>query len=180
MSDEPPIIRFPTPEEEQATLRSFAREMQRIKERRDAVSPETLDKALKTVTDYLKTGWTTGGGRRLRQFVWSLWNGYHLLNLYDLSSGLDGPRTEAVIVIFHASMVDALSETQKRRMMEESGELARWEQARAKTPENDVVIYPPFPMSTEELRRLAHSAEQFDKRLEQERRAEQNRGASDD
>ena len=175
MSDEAPIIHFPTPEEEQATLKLFAREMQRSQARRDAISQEKVDEALNTVTDYLKTGWTTGGGRRLRQFVWSLWNGYHLLNLYDLSSGLDGRRTEAVIVIFHAAMVDALSEKQKRRMMEESGELARWEQARAETPEDDVVIYPPFPMSTEELRRLAHSAEQFDKRLEQERRAEQER-----
>ena len=64
---------------------------------------------------------------------------------------------------------------QKRRMMKESGELARWERARAETPEDDVVIYPPFPMSTEELRRLTHSAEQFDKRLELERRAEQER-----
>ena len=149
--------------------------MQRSQARRDAISQEKLNEALKTVTDYLKTDWTTGGGRRLRQFVWSLWNGYHLVNLYDLSSGLDGRRTEAVVVIFHAAMVDALSEKQKRRMMEESGELARWEQARAETPEDDVVIYPPFPMSTEELRRLAHSAGQFDKRLELERRAEQER-----
>ena len=180
MSDEPPIIRFPTPEEEQATLKSFAREMQRSKERRDAISPETLDEALRTIASYLKSGWSTGGGRRLRQFVWSLWNGYHLLNLYDLGSGLDGRRTEAVIVIFDAAMVGALSENQKRRVLEESGEFARWEQARAETPEEDVVLYPPFPMSTDELRRLAHSAEQFDKRLEQERRAEQERGTRDD
>lgn len=180
MSDEAPIIHFPTPEEEQATVKMFAREMQRSQERRDAVSLEKLNEALKTVSDYLKTGWGTGGGRRLRQFVWSLWNGYHLLNLYDLSSGLDGRLTEAVIVIFHAAMVDALSEDQKRRVLKESGEFARWEEARAETPEEDVVIYPPFPMSTEELRRLAHSAEQFDKRLEQERRAEQEREPSDE
>ena len=154
--------------------------MQRSKERRDAISQEKLDEALKTVTDYLKIGWTTGGGRRLRQFNWSLWNGYHLLNLYDLSSGLDGHHTEAAIVIFHAAMVGALDEKQKRRMMKESGELARWERARAETPEEDVVIYPPFPMSTEELRRVAHSAEQFDMRLEQERRAEKERETSDD
>jgi hypothetical protein len=27
---------------------------------------------------------TIGGGRRLRHFVWSLWNGWHLINLFDL------------------------------------------------------------------------------------------------
>ena len=70
MSDEAPIIRFPTPEEGQATLKSFVREMERSQERRDAISPEKLDEALNTISSYLKTGWSTGGGRRLRQFVW--------------------------------------------------------------------------------------------------------------
>ena len=43
--------------------------------------------------------------------------------------------TDAVIVVFNAAMVDALSEEQKRRVLKESGEFARWERARAETPE---------------------------------------------
>ena len=162
MSDDAPIIRFPSEEEQQAALNEFAREMQRVKERKESVPPETLSEALETITDYLKTGWSTGGGRRLRQFVWSLWNGYHLINLYDLSSGLDGRLTDAVIVVFNAAMVDALNEDQKRRVLKESGEFARWEQVGAETPEDEEVLYPPFPMSTDGLRRVAHSAEQSD------------------
>jgi hypothetical protein len=175
-----PIIHFPTEEEQQAALDEFAREMQRVKNRRASVLPEKLHEALETITDYLKTGWSTGGGRRLRQFVWSLWNGSHLINLYDLSSGLDGRLTDAVIVVFNAAMVDALSEAQKRRVLKESGEFVRWEQACAETPEDDEVLYPPFPMSTEGLRRLAHSAEQSDRRIEQQRRAEQARVVNDE
>ena len=38
---------------------------------------------------------STGGGRRLRHFVWSLWNRWHLVNLFDLSRGLDGTLTDA-------------------------------------------------------------------------------------
>ena len=170
-----PIIHFPTEEEEQATLNEFAREMQRVKERKESVPPDKLNEALETITDYLKTGWSTGGGRRLRQFVWSLWNGFHLLNLYDLSSGLDVRLTDAVIVVFNAAMVDALTEDQKRRMLKESGEFARWEQARIETPEDEEVLYPPFPMSTDGLRRVAHSAEQSDRRIERQRSAEQAR-----
>ena len=170
-----PIIHFPTEEEQQAALDEFAREMRRLEERKESVSVEKLDNALAAITDYLKTGWSTGGGRRLRQFVWSLWNGFHLINLYDLSSGLDGRLTDAVIVVFHAAMVDALSEDQKRRVLKESGEFLRWEKARAETPENDEVLYPPFPMSTDGLRRVAHSAEQSDRRIEQQRRADQAR-----
>ena len=175
-----PIIHFPTEEEQQAALNEFAREMQRVKERKESVPRDKLGEALETITDYLKTGWSTGGGRRLRQFVWSLWNGFHLINLYDLSSGLDGRLTDAVIVVFNAAMVDALSEDQKRRVLKESGELARWEQASTEIPEDEDVLYPPFPMSTEGLRRLAKSAERQDRRLEAERRAEQDREAADE
>jgi hypothetical protein len=180
MLDHPPIIHFPTEEEQQATLNEFAREMQRVKERRESVSPEKLNEALETISDYLKTGWGTGGGRRLRQFVWSLWNGFHLINLFDLSSGLDGRLTDAVIVVFNAAMVDALSEEQKRSVLNESGEFARWEQASAETPEDEEVLYPPFPVSTDALRRLAHSAIQQESRLEKERRAEQAREAGNE
>jgi hypothetical protein len=180
MPGDGPIIHFPTEEEQQATLNEFAREMQRVKERKDSVSQQKLQEALATISDYLKTGWSTGGGRRLRQFVWSLWNGFHLINFYDLSSGLDGRLTDAVIIVFHAAMVDALSEDQKRRVLKESGEFARWEQASEETPEDEEVLYPPFPMSTEGLRRLAHSAEQNDRRIEKQRRDEQARDANDE
>ena len=180
MPGDGPIIHFPTEEEQQATLNEFAREMQRVKERKDSVSQQKLQEALATISDYLKTGWSTGGGRRLRQFVWSLWNGFHLINLYDLSSGLDGRLTDAVIIVFHAAMVDALSEDQKRRVLKESGEFARWEEASEETPEDEEVLYPPFPMSTEGLRRLAHSAEQNDRRIEKHCRDEQAREANDE
>ena len=180
MPGDGPIIHFPTEEEQQATLNEFAREMQRVKERKDSVSQQKLQEALATISDYLKTGWSTGGGRRLRQFAWSLWNGFHLINLYDLSSGLDGRLTDAVIIVFHAAMVDALSEDQKRLVLKDSGEFARWEQASEETPEDEEVLYPPFPMSTEGLRRVAHSAEQSERRIEQQRRAEQAREANDE
>jgi hypothetical protein len=173
-----PIIHFPTEDEQQATLDEFAREMRRVKERKESVPPEKLNEALETIAEYLKTGWSTGGGRRLRHFVWSLWNGFHLINLYDLSSGLDGRLTDAVIVVFNAAMVDALNEDLKRRVLKDSGEFARWEQASMEIPEDEVVLYPPFPMSTDGLRRVAHSAEQNDRRIEQQRRAEQAREAS--
>ena len=175
-----PIIHFPNEQEQQAALDVFALEMRCVKERRESVPPEKLRNALETISDYLKTGWSTGGGRRLRQFVWSLWNGFHLINLFDLSTGLDGRLTDAVIVVFNAAMVDALSEEQKRRVLKEPGEFARWEQARAETPEDEEVLYPPFPMSTDGLRRVAHSAEQSDRRIEKQRRAEQAREANDE
>ncbi len=140
-----PIVHFPTEEEQQVALDEFAREMRRVKERKESVPVEKLNASLETISDYLKTGWSTGGGRRLRQFVWSLWNAHHLINLSDLSSGLDGRLTDAVIVVFNAAMVDALSEDQKRRVLKESGEFARWEEASAETSDDEEVLTRPFP-----------------------------------
>lgn len=174
-----PVLRLPTEEERQAVLDEFAREMQAAQRRRESVPAEELERALDTVTDYLATGWSTGGGRRLRQFIWSLWNCEHWINLYDLSSGLDGKHTDAVIVIFQAAMVGALSENQKRRVLERSGEFARWERACSETPEDEEVLYPPLPMSTDSLRRLANSAVQQDRRIENERRAQLSRDGCD-
>jgi hypothetical protein len=48
------------------------------------VSAEDLDTALTIITEYVRSNWSTGGGRRLRHFVWSIWSGWHLISLFDL------------------------------------------------------------------------------------------------
>jgi hypothetical protein len=69
----------PADEEKKAVFDQFDAEMRAGKAGLQSISPEELNTALSTVTEYLRTGWTTGGGRRLRHFVWSLWNGWHSL-----------------------------------------------------------------------------------------------------
>ncbi len=81
-------------------------------------------------------------GRRLRHFVWSLWNGWHLVNLFDLSHGLDGVLTDAVITLFRAAMVGALTEDHLRCLLTESGEMRGWKEAEHETPEGFEVLYP--------------------------------------
>lgn len=141
--------------------------------RRESVSRNEIQNALNVMTDYLQTGWSTGGGRRLRQFVWSFWNGHHLINLCDLSSGLDGRLSDAVVVIFRAAMFGALNEESMRCLLKKSGEFARWDAASSKTPEDEDVLYPPLAISTDSLRSLARSAERNDSRIAQECRAEE-------
>jgi hypothetical protein len=128
--------------------------MRATEARRKAVSAEELTSALSTITDFLQHSSTTGGGRRLRQFVWSLWNESHLINLFDLCHGLDGPLTEAVIV-FHAALVGVLSEEHLRKLLIESGEMTRWDSAQGQTPEHLDVFYPPY-LSARFLKDLAH------------------------
>lgn len=161
----------PTEQEQRDALDEFTRHMNAVDARRNSVDRAELQSALDAITDALTHHWSTGGGTRLRRFMWSLWNGWHLINLFDLCSGLDYQLGDAVLIVFRAQMVGALTEDQKRRVLAQSGEFARWEQMRADTPEDEEVLYPPPPLSTEELRRLANSATRSDQRPKQARPA---------
>jgi hypothetical protein len=44
------------------------------------------------------------------------------------------------------------------------GRIGRWEACRAETPEDEEVLYPPLPLSAEELMRLAISADRVERR----------------
>ena len=46
-----------------------------------------------------------------------------------------------------------------RRVLTESGEFARYDEAARDTPEDEEVIYPPLQVSAESLRKLADAAE---------------------
>lgn len=161
--------------DQQGVVDELARHMRAVQGRSDSVTDEALQAALTTITDALTHHWSTGGGTRLRRFIWSLWNDWHLVNLYYLCSGLDYTLGDAVLVVFRAQMVGALTEDQKRAVLQKSGEFARWEEARAETPEDEDVLYPPLALDAEDLSRLARSAEQLARRLAAERRAEQAR-----
>ena len=149
--------------------------MKAINERRNSIPADELQAALDTLTDALTHHWSTGGGTRVRRFIWSLWNDWHMVNLFDLCAGLDYQLGDAVIVVLRAQMIGALTEDHKRRVLKKSGEFARWEEVRAETPDDEDVLYPPLPIATDDLRRLAHSATQCAKRIEAERAAEQDR-----
>ena|ERR1700751_53211 len=134
---------WPSEADKESPLNELAAEMRATEARQKAVSAERLSSALSTITDFLRTSSTTGGGRRSRQFVWSLWNDSHLINLFDLSHGLDGPLTDAVIILFQAAIVGVLSEDHLRNLLIQSGEMARWENVQRHTPEHLDVFYPP-------------------------------------
>jgi hypothetical protein len=156
-------------EQDQATgaveLKALHAEMRAAQVLRESVSAEELDHAIEVATDCLRTASDTGVGRRLQQFVWSLWNDNHWVNLYDLSSYTDYKISEAIIVVFRAAMAGVLTEDHIRKILGDSGELARWEECRASTPEDEDVLYPPLAMSGETLMTLAVSAQKSSMRF---------------
>ena len=176
MPEIPPVHR-PTEQEKQAVIDEFATQMRQIKEHKEAAKVG-LDEALSIITKAIRHHWGTGGGRRLRQIVWSLWNGHTLVALWDVLGGLDHELGRAVVKLIEAKLMGALDRDEiLRRVLTESGEFARYDDAARDTPEGEEVIYPPLQISAESLRNLADAAESKERRIEAERREENARSA---
>ena len=153
----------------------FAAQMRQIREHKQAAKVG-LDEALTTITEAIRQHWSTGGGRRLRQIVWSLWNGDTLVALWDVLGGLDYDLGRAVAKLIEAQLVGALdSDDYLRRVLTESGEFARYDEAARDTPEGEEIIYPPLAVSADRLRKLADAAESKEARFGAEARAEDER-----
>lgn len=151
---------------------NFAAEMRQIREHK-AAAKVGLDEALTAITEAISQHWGTGGGRRLRQIVWSLWNGHTLVALWDVLSGLDHEIGRAVARLIEAKLMGALDRDEiLRRVLTESGEFARYDEAARDTPEGEEVIYLPLPVSAESLRKLADAAASREALIEATRHAE--------
>ena len=158
-------------------MADFAAEMRQIRAAKEAAKIG-LDEALPVITEVLSHHWSTGGGRRVRQIVWSIWNGATLVSLWEVLSGLDYKLGRAAAKLIEAKLAGALeSDEILRRVLEDSGEFARYDEAAADTPENEEVVYPPLSVSADRLRELADSAAAIESRNEAQRHAEAQQAA---
>ncbi len=165
-------IRAQTEEETQAALAEITAQMRKVRERKKAAAAG-LDEALATITDAIKCHWSTGSGRRLRQIIWSMHNGWTLVALGDVLTNFDAELGGAVAKVINAKLAGAIDNDDiLRRVLKESGEMARYEEAAKDTPEDEEVLYPPIQVSADSLRRLADSSAKLEARIEAERRAE--------
>lgn len=168
-------IHEPTPEEQEAVVAEFAAQMRKVRERK-AAAAAGLDEALATITAAIKEHWSTGSGRRLRQIIWSIYNGSTLVALGDVLTNFDTDLGGAVAKVISAKILGAIDDDKIfHRVLKESGEFARYDAVAKDTPEDDEVLYPPIQVSADSLRRLAASSTKLEARLEAERRAEQRR-----
>lgn len=117
---------------------------------------EQLEAALPILTDTLRHHWTTGQGKRARAIVWSLYGGTHPVGLGWALSGLDDALARALGTAIAARVAAGTAvEPLLKTVLEESGELARFEEAAGKIPDHLPTPYPPPDLSARELRELA-------------------------
>jgi hypothetical protein len=97
-------IHEPTAKEQAAALKQFLAASGSAMKRREQAAAQ-LAPALEKITEALTDHWSTGSGRRLRQIVWSIYNGRTLVILGDVLTNFDGELGEAVTTLIHAKLI---------------------------------------------------------------------------
>lgn len=117
---------------------------------------EQPEAALPLLTDTLRQHWSTGQGKRIRAIVWSLYGGDHPVGLGYALSGLDDKLARAIGTAIQARVsAGAAVEPLLKTVLEDSGELRRYQEVAAKLPEHLPVPYPAPELTAAQLRELA-------------------------
>ncbi len=66
-------------------------------------------------------------GRQLRGFLWSMYNGHHLINLYSAKDDLEGEHRKRMLEVLGGWMDGYISEDSLRTALTASGEMDRWD-----------------------------------------------------
>jgi hypothetical protein len=103
----------------------------------------------------------SGQAEKVRQIVWSIYTGSHLVALGHVCAGLDAKVAEAVAAVITARLlVGADIEEPLKSLMIEAGEFIRYDEAEASQATKGLPFCYPIPMaSSERLRELADSVE---------------------
>jgi hypothetical protein len=102
-----------------------------------AAREHTLAQALTNLAASIREGPETHSGQQLRRFLWSLYNGHHVLNLWSLKGVLDSQRAEWVGEVFTGWLQGFVSEDALRQALTAAGELERWDTVTLTRPQED-------------------------------------------
>jgi hypothetical protein len=93
----------------------------------ECAEEERLERALTGIALTIKEGPDTHSGVQLRRFLWSLFNSYHLVNLWRMTGVLDSKRAAWVSEVFAGALAGILKEDSIKRALVAAGEMDRWE-----------------------------------------------------
>lgn len=106
-------------------MRPFLSETDLAKER---IEKQRLDQALTGIADTIREGPDTHSGVQLRRFLWSLYNGHHLVNLWRMTCVLDSKRSAWITEVFAGAFVGSLKEDDIKGALRVAGEMERWDE----------------------------------------------------
>lgn len=111
-------------------MRPFLSQVDLAQER---IEKQNLERALTGIATTIKDGPDTGSGVQLRRFLWSLYNGHHLVNLWKMTCVLDGTRGAWVSEVCAGAFVGVLKEDDIKRALLVAGEMQRWDDVEPST-----------------------------------------------
>lgn len=150
----------PTDNDQEEAIEAFRQMTRRGREHSEAALA-TLLEAEPRLTELLRSGYCTGQGSRARQLLWSLYNGSGLVQLGYTCCGFDTQIAKDLTAAIGARLaMGADVEEHLKRILVNSGEMARFHEEADRTPENRVIVYPAAPAAAEFLRDLATRIEE--------------------
>lgn len=106
-------------------MRPFLSDTDLAKQR---IQRQRLDDALAGIANTIRDGPDTHSGVQLRRFLWSLYNGHHVVNLWRMTCVLDSQRSDWISEIFAGAFSGPLQEDDIKHALYVAGEMERWEQ----------------------------------------------------
>jgi hypothetical protein len=83
--------------------------------------------ALTRITQSIADAPARASGMQLRKFLWSFYNGYHLVNLWGMVTALDSEHCRWATKVFAGVLSGLVSEADLKHALVASGEMTRWE-----------------------------------------------------
>lgn len=103
---------------------------------RQETKRELVVGALQQIMEAIRDHPDTGSGQSLRRFLWSLYNQYHLVNLWQLTASLDAHHAQAAAEVCTGALTGLLREQDLKQALVAAGEMERWDREH---PANDAV-----------------------------------------
>ena len=86
-----------------------------------------LRENLASIAETIAAGPDSPTGRQLRGFLWSMYNGHHLINLYSAKDDIEGEHRKRMMDVLGGWMDGYISEDALRTALTASGEMDRWD-----------------------------------------------------
>lgn len=116
--------------------KAFKTEVDLAEER---LEKQNLERALTGIAMAIKNGPDTGGAVQLRRFLWSLYNGHHLVNLWRMTCVLDQTLGKWVAEVCAGAFVGALKEDDIKRALLVAGEMQRWDEVEPSADQRELI-----------------------------------------
>lgn len=101
---------------------------------RQQTEQQRAQAALSEIAQSIRENPDTDSGQQLRRLLWSLYNQYHMVNLWRLTTTLDAHHARAAAEVFTGVLTGLLDDQALKHALLAAGEMERWDREHPANP----------------------------------------------